>query len=93
MDKPGFSVYNIGLGKSYSVRELHGCAERVLNRKIPVRESEPRPGDPAVLCASPQRLITELGWSPQHSDLTNILETAWAWKQKYHARVRQEREK
>jgi UDP-glucose 4-epimerase len=93
MDKPGFSVYNIGLGKGYSVREMHRCAERVLGRKISLREGDPRPGDPAILCASSQRLMDELGWSPQHSDLTNILETGWAWKQKCHARARQEREK
>lgn len=80
IDNPGFSVYNIGLGKSYSVREMHSYAERVLGRKIPLREGSPRPGDPAVLCSSPQRLMAELGWSPHHSDLEHIIETAWAWK-------------
>lgn len=91
MEKAGFSVYNIGLGKSYSVREMHACAEKVVGHSIPLRESERRAGDPAVLCASPERLMTELGWQPRHSDLTNILETAWAWKQRCIARTQKEK--
>jgi len=80
MNAHGFSVYNIGLGKSYSVREVHARVEQVIGRKIPLREGEPRAGDPAILCASPKRLMSELGWSPRHSDLDHIIETAWAWK-------------
>jgi UDP-glucose 4-epimerase len=81
-DAPGFSVYNIGLGKGYSVREVHQEVERLIGRKIPTREGQRRLGDPAVLCASPQRLMTEMGWQPQHSDLENIIRSAWAWKKK-----------
>jgi UDP-glucose 4-epimerase len=85
MDAPGFSVYNIGLGKSFSVREVHTRVEKIIGRKIPIREGTRRAGDPAVLCASPRRLMSELGWSPQHSDLDHIIETAWAWKMRGHA--------
>ncbi len=80
MNSPGFSAYNIGLGKSYSVREVLACAERIIGVTIPIREGAARAGDPAVLCASPRRLISELGWNPLHSDLDHIIETAWAWK-------------
>jgi UDP-glucose 4-epimerase len=80
MKEPGFSVYNIGLGKSFSVREVAARVERAIGKKIPLREGSARAGDPAVLCASPKRLISELGWNPQHSDLDHIIETAWAWK-------------
>jgi UDP-glucose 4-epimerase len=80
MNTPGFSVYNIGLGKSYSVREVHARAERIIKLKIPLREGASRAGDPAVLCASPNRLISALGWNPKNSDLDHIIETAWAWK-------------
>jgi UDP-glucose 4-epimerase len=77
---PTFSAYNIGLGKSYSVKEVVAQAERVIGLKIPTRVGARRTGDPAVLCASPKRLMEELGWSPQHSSLDHIIETAWAWK-------------
>ncbi|MGA8111948.1 MAG: UDP-glucose 4-epimerase GalE [Acidobacteriaceae bacterium] len=81
-EEPGFSVYNIGLGQGYSVREVHQNVERIIDRKIPTREGKRRIGDPAVLCASPKRLMSELGWRPQHSDLEHIVRTAWAWKKK-----------
>jgi len=84
MDSPGFSAYNIGLGKSYSVREVLTRVEQVIGRRIPWRAGGRRAGDPAVLCASPDRLMSEFGWSPQHSDLDHIIETAWAWKMNPH---------
>jgi UDP-glucose 4-epimerase len=80
MSASGFAAYNIGLGKSYSVREVHARAEQVIGKKIPLREGTRRAGDPAILCASPKRLIAELGWRPRHSDLDHILRTAWSWK-------------
>ena len=89
MNSPGFSVYNIGLGKSYSVREVHARAQQVIGKKIPLREGDPRAGDPAVLCASPRRLISELGWNPRHSDLDHIIDTAWAWKNRVRSIARQ----
>jgi UDP-glucose 4-epimerase len=88
MDTSGFSPYNIGLGISYSVREVHAAVERIIGRKIPVRDGDPRPGDPAILCASPKRLMSELGWTPRHSSLDRIIETAWAWKQHVHPAAR-----
>jgi UDP-glucose 4-epimerase len=81
-DSPGFSAYNIGLGKSYSVREIHARVEQITDRKIPLRYGPPRAGDPAALCASPNRLMSELGWIPQYSDLDYIVQTAWAWKKR-----------
>ena len=82
MNSPQFSVYNIGMGKGYSVREVHAHAERIIGTRIPIREGASRAGDPAVLCASPRRLISQLGWHPQHSNLDEIIKTAWAWKER-----------
>jgi UDP-glucose 4-epimerase len=47
-----------------------------------LRVSARREGDPAVLCASPKRIMHELGWNPQHSSLQEIIESAWQWKRK-----------
>jgi UDP-glucose 4-epimerase len=38
-----------------------------------------RPGDPAVLVASSERIRAELGWQPAKQDLGAILSDAWAW--------------
>lgn len=81
MDAPGFHVYNIGTGKSYSVKEVCAAAESVTKQKINIRSGPRRPGDPAVLCASPKKLMDEFAWKPKHSDLEEILAGAWQWEQ------------
>lgn len=78
----GFTAYNIGCGYGYSVREVIRIAEEITGSKIPTRVSARRPGDPAVLCASPAELMRELKWNPQHSDLRHIVTSAWKWQQR-----------
>jgi UDP-glucose 4-epimerase len=82
LNNPGMRAYNIGLGRSYSVREVCNAAAKVTNRVIPLRVSARREGDPAVLCASPKRIMQDLGWNPEHSSLREIIESAWQWKRK-----------
>lgn len=82
MQQPGMRAYNIGTGTSYSVRQVVDEVERITGRKVNARVAERRPGDPAVLCASPRRIMRELGWQAQHSALDGIVRTAWEWKQK-----------
>lgn len=82
MGRPGMRAYNIGLGKGYSVREVHQAIEKVTGRAVPFRVSGRRPGDPGVLYASPRRIMEELGWKPEHSSLEEILRSAWEWKLK-----------
>jgi len=81
MNQPGMRAYNIGLGKTYSVREVCSAVEKVIGRKVPIRTEKRRPGDPAVLCASPQRIMREMNWKPEHSSLEEIISSAWQWKQ------------
>jgi UDP-glucose 4-epimerase len=88
MGHPGMRHYNIGAGTTYSVREVHREAEKVTGRKVPVRIVARRPGDPAVLHASPRRIMQELGWKPEHSSLEEILVSAWQWKQKHSRKSR-----
>lgn len=73
------NVYNLGNGNGFSVREVIRAAERVTGRPIPVRESDRRAGDPAVLVASSERIKRELGWRPRFTDLDEIVATAWRW--------------
>jgi len=76
----GMRVYNIGCGKGYSVREVIAAVQEVTSKNIPVRTSARRPGDPAMLCASPARIEREMRWKPLCSDLHNIIRSAWEWK-------------
>ena len=82
LNEPGMRIYNIGVGRSYSVREVCKAAAEIADRPIPLRVSARREGDPAELCASPRRIMGELGWRPQHSSLHEIIESAWRWKRK-----------
>ncbi|HEY6270590.1 MAG TPA: UDP-glucose 4-epimerase GalE [Terriglobales bacterium] len=80
MKRPGMRAFNIGLGESYSVRQICQAAEQVTGKPIAVRIGPRRAGDPPVLCASPQRIREELGWRPKHSSLSEIIGSAWRWK-------------
>lgn len=80
MATPTFRAFNIGTGTSFSVRQICQLASEIVGHEIPVKVGARRLGDPAVLCADPHRLMTEFGWQPKHSDLRNILVSAWEWK-------------
>ncbi|HKP38935.1 MAG TPA: UDP-glucose 4-epimerase GalE [Pyrinomonadaceae bacterium] len=72
------AAYNLGCGGGYSVKQVIKVAEHVTGKDIPVRIGPRRPGDPAVLVASSERIKRELGWSPQFEDLGSIIESAWS---------------
>jgi len=76
-------AYNIGVGTSYSVLQICNAVEQELGRKLTFKYGPRRAGDPAILCANPQRLIKELGWKPRRSALRTIVRTAWEWKQQH----------
>ena len=74
------AIYNLGCGgDGYSVRDVIETARRVTGKEIPVRMGSRRPGDPAVLIASSDKIKSELGWQPQFQDLGLIVESAWKW--------------
>jgi UDP-glucose 4-epimerase len=73
-------VYNLGNERGASVREVIETARRVTGRDFRVVEEARRPGDPAVLVASSQRIKEELGWRPCYGELETIIRTAWEWR-------------
>jgi UDP-glucose 4-epimerase len=76
------AIYNLGNGEGFSVLQVIEAARRVTGRPIAVQPSPRRPGDPATLVASSDKARSELSWSPRHSSLEDILETAWAYLRK-----------
>jgi UDP-glucose 4-epimerase len=79
-------IFNLGNGKGFSVKEVIESARRVTGHPIPAELHPRRPGDPAVLVASSEKAIRELGWKPRYTQLDDILRTAWAWHQKRYTR-------
>ena len=76
-------VFNIGTGNGQSVKQVHAACEQVTGRKIPVEVVARRPGDAPALVADPTKLKSQLGWKPEYIDIRPIVETAWAWHQRY----------
>ncbi|PMQ02510.1 MAG: UDP-glucose 4-epimerase GalE [Dictyoglomus sp. NZ13-RE01] len=71
--------YNLGNSRGFSVKEVIRIAEKVVGRNIPVKEGPRRPGDPAVLIASSEKIKKDLGWEPKYKELEDIIKTAWNW--------------
>lgn len=82
LEKQDRLIYNLGNGTGFSVREVIESARRVTGHAIPAEVQPRRPGDPAVLVASSEKAIKELGWKPKYTKLDDILRTAWTWHQK-----------
>lgn len=74
--------YNLGNGRTHSVREVVAAVERAAGRPVPCEEAPRREGDAAVLLASNVRIERELGWRPRLADLGLIVETAWRWRER-----------
>jgi UDP-glucose 4-epimerase len=78
---PGVTTYNVGSGTGYSVRQVIEMAREVTGRALPIVERPRRGGDQYATVAAADRIMRELGWRPQQSDLRTLLATAWAWRQ------------
>ena len=76
-------IYNLGNGQGFSVREVIETVRRLTGHPIPTKESPRRPGDPAVLVASAERIKKELGWQARFPDLESIVRSAWDWRQSH----------
>jgi UDP-glucose 4-epimerase len=79
----GSEALNVGTGHGYSVLEVIECARQVTKREIRARFDAPRAGDPARLVADSSRIQNVLGWKPAVSDLRNIVQSAWSWRQSH----------
>ena len=72
-------IYNLGYSNGYSVAEVVEMARQITGHRIPTEASPRRAGDPPILIANSDRATLELGWMPQHSELDQIIASAWKW--------------
>lgn len=73
------TVYNLGNGTGFSVKEVVETARKVTGCPIPAEVAERRAGDPAQLIASSKKAVKELGWQPKYAELETIIDSAWKW--------------
>ena len=75
-------IYNIGNNQGFSVSEIVNAAKDITQKKINIEISDRRKGDPGQLIADNNKIIKNLKWSAQYSDLKTIISSAWQWEQK-----------
>ncbi|MEW1641366.1 UDP-glucose 4-epimerase GalE [Streptomyces sp. NPDC091219] len=74
---PGRSLtLDIGRGEGVSVREMIDRINAVTGHDRPPTVHPRRPGDPARVVASADRITTELGWKAKH-DVQDMIASAW----------------
>jgi UDP-glucose 4-epimerase len=67
---------NIGRGEGVSVREMIDRINAVTGYDRPPTVTPRRPGDPARVVASAERIATELGWQAKY-DVQDMITSAW----------------
>ena len=72
-------IYNLGNGTGFSVLEMLNAAKKVTEIDIKSEVIERRVGDPASVVASSEKARAILGWKPEYTDVSKIIETAWNW--------------
>ena len=77
---------NVGYARGYSVKEVVDVVRRVSGVNVKAVMSQRRPGDPAAIVASNDRIRSELGWMPKHDDLDAIVGQALDWERRLHNR-------
>ncbi|MER6471122.1 UDP-glucose 4-epimerase GalE [Streptomyces collinus] len=74
---PGHDLtLNIGRGEGVSVREMIDQMNAVTGYDRPPTVTPRRPGDPARVVASADRIATELGWRAKY-DVQDMITSAW----------------
>lgn len=82
METKTSDVFNLGIGKGYSNKEVLEMVKKVSGRELQITMKPRRPGDPPMIYADNAKAIKHLGFHPEHSDLQTIVETAWKYYQR-----------
>lgn len=78
-ENPGFTIYNLGTNRGYSVLEVIAEFEKASGKKIPYRNHGRRPGDAAVSYANASKANRELGWKCEKG-LDAMCADTWRWQ-------------
>lgn len=81
LEKDVTGAFNLGTATGNSVLEVLEACRAVTGHPIPAQVVARRPGDPARLVASPGKAERELGWKAKHTDIFDIVKSAWQWHQ------------
>ena len=72
-------AFNLGTGTAYSIHQVIEAAESVTGKKVPIKMSSRRAGDPPILVADIEKSKRVLGWQAAHSQINDVITSAWLW--------------
>ncbi|WP_267245452.1 UDP-glucose 4-epimerase GalE [Streptomyces sp. PR69] len=75
--EPRDLTVNIGRGEGVSVCEMVNLINEITGHTVEPEVTPRRPGDPARVVASADRIAAELGWKARH-DVRDMITSAWA---------------
>lgn len=78
LDGEPSNIYNAGIGRGYSNKEILNTVKNVVGTEILVKYGPRRQGDADALYASIEKIKKDFGWSPKYG-LTEIVQTAYTW--------------
>ena len=76
------TAINLGTGNGLSIFEILQKIEAVSEKQVSTQLENKREGEPCHLVADNKKAQELLGWTPKHSSLSSIIETAWKWHSK-----------
>jgi UDP-glucose 4-epimerase len=77
-------IFNLGNGMGFSVKEIIDASEKVTEQNIKKEIGPRRAGDPPILVASSDKIKKVLGWEPKHTDIKDIIQSAWNFHKNYN---------
>src|SRR3990167_3713149 len=72
---------NLGTGNGYSVLEIIDAVQKFCGKTLNIRMEKKRPGEPGILTADLKAAQNLLQWTPQYSELSTLISSAWKWHQ------------
>ena len=79
--------FNLGNSNGFSVLEIIKACESITKMNVNCQFVNKRKGEPEFLVADSSKAISELKWKIIHSDIRNIIKSAWRWHKRLYSEI------
>jgi UDP-glucose 4-epimerase len=80
LKKEKSDIFNVGIGKGFSVKKIIESCEKVTDSEIATVIENKREGDSPVLVADNKKIKKVLNWKARFNNIEDIIDTAWKWQ-------------
>ena len=81
-DHKGIHLFNLGAAEGFTNKEIVDAFIQHTGRPLRWEYGPQRPGDPPVVIADNKRFIEATGFEYTHTNVDDMVRSAWAWYQK-----------